>query len=116
MPNQTQQPQQGSRISNTEWGLVIGALATIDLTQFFLDVLLVGPFVNPFIDIVVGMALPFYLKIRGVKLDSKKIGGMIGAFFLELIPGFDALPLWCLDGFMNMMLDKADKKLPKLPI
>lgn len=101
----------GSRMSNTEWGLLIGALATIDLVQFILDVFLIGLVANRFIDIVVGMSLPFYLRMRGVRLDSKKIGGMVGTFLLEMIPGFDALPLWCLDGFLNFTLDKADKKL-----
>lgn len=111
-----EQPQQGSKISNTEWGLVIGVLVVIDIVQFILDLYIIGILANRIIDFGVGMALPFYLKIRGVKLDSKKIGGMILAFLLEQIPGLDALPLWSLDGVMNMMLDKADKKLPKLPI
>ena len=111
-----QQPQQGSKISNTEWGLVIGALVIVDIAQFVLDMFVVGLIANRLIDFGVGMTLPFYLKIRGVKLDSKKIGGMIGSFLLEQIPGLDALPLWSLDGIMNMILDKADKKLPKLPI
>lgn len=101
----------GSKISNTEWGLVIGALLAIDVFQFILDMFVIGVVANRFIDMGVGMILPFYLKIRGVKLDKKKIGGMVGAFFLEMVPGLDALPLWSLDGVMNMVWDKADKKI-----
>lgn len=104
----------GSKISNTEWWLVIGALAVIDLVQIVLDIFVIGAVANRFIDFVVGISLPFYLKICGVKLDSKKIGGMVAAFFLEQIPGLDALPLWCLDGFTNMLWDKADKKKAEL--
>jgi hypothetical protein len=100
----------GSKISNTEWWLVISFLGLIDVIQIILDVLLIGVIANRVIDLVIGMALPFYMKIRGVKMDSKKIGGMIGTFIFEQIPGLDALPLWSLDGVMNMMLDKADKK------
>ena len=111
-----EQPQQGSKISNFEWGLVIGSLAVVDIVQFVLDMFIIGLVANRLIDIVVGMALPLYLKLRGVKLDFKKVGGMLGAFILEQTPGLDALPLWSLDGVMNMVWDKADKKLPKLPI
>lgn len=101
----------GSKISNIEWSFIIGTLIVIDLIQIILDVLIIGLVANRIIDLCVGIALPFYLKIRGVKLDSKKIIGMVGAFLFEQVPGLDALPLWSLDGVMNMMLDKADRKI-----
>ncbi len=115
MEDQNQKPA-GSKISNLEWGLVIGATAVVDVVQFVLDIFVIGAIVNRFIDIVVGMTLPFYFYIRGVKLDSKKVLGMAGAFGLEMVPGLDALPLWTLDVVYTMSMDKLDKKLPKLPI
>ncbi len=103
----------GSKISNTEWGLVIGALLVVDGVQALLNFFAVGVLVNRFINIFVGMMIPLYLKLRGVKLDTKKIGSMIGGFGLEMIPVFDFLPVWTAIGVRNMMLDKADKKLKK---
>jgi len=103
----------GSKISNTEWGLVIGALLVIDGVQLLLDFLLIGPFFNGYIDLAVGMTFPIYMRLRGVTLDSKKVGGMVGTFLFEIIPGFDALPLWCLDGALNCWLDNKDKKKRK---
>lgn len=99
-----------SRISNTEWGLINGLLIMVDIVQTILDFFVLGLLANRFIDIFIGMALPLYLKMRGVDLDKKKVWSMIGAFFFEMIPVVDALPLWSLDGFIMMGLDKADKK------
>jgi hypothetical protein len=119
-PKQTQtqqsKPSKGSKISNTEWGLVIGALMWVDLIQFFLDGFAIGIIANRFIDIVVGMSLAFYFWIRKVKMDQKKVLTLIGSFIGEEIPGLDALPLWSADGIVTMMWDKADKNLPNLPI
>jgi hypothetical protein len=64
--------QSGSRIGNTEWGLVIGAAVVLDIGQWVLDILLIGVALNPLIDISVGMALPLYFHIRGVKLTPKR--------------------------------------------
>jgi len=76
----------------------------------------VGVVANRFIDIATGMIKTFYLWVRGVRLDSKKIWALIGAFIFEEVPGLDALPLWTLDGVMDMVWDKADKKiLSKVP-
>ena len=50
--------KKGSKISNTEWGLVIGALFVIDLIQIGLDLLAqVGVILNRFIDVFVGCAV-----------------------------------------------------------
>jgi len=118
-PQEIQQssPRKGSKISSAEWWLVIGALAFVDLVQIVLDLFAgIGAVVNRFIDIVVGMALPLYCHIRGVNLDTKRIVSMVASFFGEEIPVVDALPLWTLDGLLLMTWDKADKKLPSLPI
>ncbi len=115
MEEQQKKPS-GSKISNTEWGLVIGALVIVDLVQFGLDSLLVGVFVNWLIDIAVGMALPFYFYLRGVKMDWKKGGALGLTFLLETlgIGWLDSLPLWSLDGVVTMVLDKGDRILKKV--
>ncbi len=82
----------------------------VDLFQVILVMLAIGLLVNRFIDAGVGMALPFYLRIRGVKMDSKKIMSMVGAFLLEMVPGVDSLPLWCMDGYIMMRLDRISHK------
>jgi hypothetical protein len=113
-----QQPKpSGSKIGNIEWGLVIGAVVLVDLVQLWLNVYVVGVLINRLIDIVVGMALPFYFWIRGVKLNSKKVLSIIATFVGEEIPVFDSLPLWTLDVLLIMAWDKADGKITKaLPI
>lgn len=104
-----------SRVSNTEWGLLIGAAGMVDLFQLVLDVLgQIGVLANRFIDIAMGMALPFYLHMRGVKLDSKKVASMAVSFLLEEVPEVDALPLWCADVIAIMFWDKADQALEKV--
>ena len=106
-----------SKVSNTEWGLVIGALACVDGAQVFLDIVFFG-WLNPLIDIMVGASLTLYCFLRGVKLDSKKALSILGSFLIELVgtQTLDTLPLWSLDGIALMLLDKADGKLPNLPI
>lgn len=107
---------QKSKISNVEWGLFIGALVVVDLAQIVLEWILIGFLLNPLIDIFVGMAIPFYLHIRGENIaDSKRIFGFIGTFFGEMIPGVDELPLWTLDGIYNMFLSKSEAVLEQVP-
>ena len=107
---------QTSKISNIEWGLVIGALLTVDLGQIVLEWLVIGLILNPFIDIFVGMSLALYLQLRGQSLASpKRLFGLIGTFVGELIPVVDELPLWCLDGIFNMVISKSDTIMSKIP-
>ncbi len=105
----------GPNISNTEWALYISALLLVDIVQAFLEWVAIGFFVNPFIDIFTGMSKAFYMQTRGLNLsDSRRIMGLLGTFFLELIPLVDELPLWCLDGVYDMILYKNDEKIRKL--
>ena len=106
-----------SKISNTEWGMVIGALFIIDIIQVCLNLIgipflaSIGTIVNRFIDVAVGLAWPTYLKLRGVNLNSIKVMSIGIAFIFEMIPGIDALPLWGLDGLYMLFLVKAEEKL-----
>jgi hypothetical protein len=110
-----QKPKSGSKISDVTWGLLIGAAIIIDIIQVGLDLLAgFGLLLNRFIDIAVGMALPFTFWMLGVKLDSKKILTWIASFLLEEIPIIDALPLWSLDVVVTMAWDKAGGQIEKV--
>jgi len=97
-------------MGKTEWHFLIGAAVTVDLMQAMLDFFGIGLVINRFIDIVVGMALPFYLSIRGVKMTGRRVGSIIGAFILEEIPGIDALPLWTADVLYIYATVRAEEK------
>ena len=101
-------------ISDTEWWLAIGFLATMDLTMFLLDFTGIGEVVDPFIDGFIGMAYPFYLHIRGQDVtENKRLAGIIVTFLTGLFSdGF--LDFWFLDGYYNMMLYKAEEKAERL--
>jgi hypothetical protein len=103
-----------TKISNTEWGLLIGAALTVDFVQFLLDILVIGLGLNPFIDVAMGMSVPFYFTMRGQKMTQGRIGTLITTFFLELIPGMDDLPLWSADIVLMMLMSKAEEKAKKL--
>lgn len=111
-----EESKSGSKITRTEWGLVIGALLTIDAVQFGLDMAFgIGFFVNPFIDILIALAWPFYLRLRGVNLNTLKIIVNIAALFFEITP-LGAMPLWFLDGIIMFLIVKIEEKLKKVPV
>jgi hypothetical protein len=100
------------KISNIEWGLVIGALFTVDILQVLLNFFAIVVVINRFITMFMWMAWLFYLKMRGQKLISpKKLGSMIATYIGEIIPLLDSLPLWGINGIVTMMLTKAEEKI-----
>jgi hypothetical protein len=104
-----------SKISNFEWGMVIGLFVCIDLTQFFLDWTGIGEFINPVIDPAIGISLWFYFWMRGVDMkDGKRMLSMVCTFIGESIPVIDALPLWTMDVLIIFFSIKAEKTLKKL--
>jgi hypothetical protein len=111
-----------SKISNTEWWLVIGALFTIDAIQIGIEWLLIwfagtSVVVNFCIDLFVGMSFGFYLHWRGENLaNPKRLFGLLGTMGLEMIPGVDELPLWGLDGIYNMIISKSERVIKNTPI
>lgn len=104
-------PESGSKISNTEWGMAIFALLLIDLSEIGLDALFgIGAFTNPFIDLLVNMAWPTYLYLRGVNLKSaKNLATLLIGGGLQLIPGFDGF--WAIEGTVIMFITKAEEKI-----
>jgi hypothetical protein len=105
-----EEPKQ-QQLSNITWGFLIGTAVVIDATQVVLDWLIIGLVANRYIDIVVGMGLSFALWILGVKMNKKKIISIVTAFFLEMAPLLDALPLWTLDVILIMAFEKAEGKI-----
>ncbi len=105
-----------SKISNTEWGLVLGAFLIIDLVQFLLDLFFEsGVIINRFIDIGVEISYSFYLWIRGEVGSGSddmtmKVLGMVATFLGEEIPDLDALPFWSLDHCYNWWLAVQNNK------
>lgn len=108
-----------SRISNVEWGLFLLVLGLVDFFQFFIEwiaiafslgtMLIVTSMINFYIDLAVAFLLPLSLRLRGQKVTKPgQLGGLIGTFLLEMIPGIDELPLWTLDGVYYMVTIKAE--------
>ncbi|HEY4498726.1 MAG TPA: hypothetical protein VJH94_01545, partial [Candidatus Paceibacterota bacterium] len=107
-----------SGISIFEWCLAVGAVLVVDVIQFLielLDLTIVGAIVplvvNRFIDVVVGLALGFYYKLRGIDLDTKRILTFMGAVLGEFMPVADALPLWTADVILMMSMDIGERQL-----
>lgn len=108
--------EEKSKISYTEWFLVISALFMVDLVQLVLDFFVIGVILNRFIDIFVGMAWALYLQLRGESLaDIKRLIGLLTTFVAEEVPGLDALPFWGLDGLYTMSISKGKGNLKKIP-
>ncbi len=104
-----------SKISNIEWGLVIGVLFTIDIAQILIEWLMIwiagaSIVINLIIDVVVGFSFALYLRLRGESLaNPKRLIGLLATFGLEMFPLVSELPLWGLDGIYNMMISNSDK-------
>lgn len=105
-----------SKISNTEWFLVISFLFILDLLQVALDWMLIGFVLNPFLDGLIGMSFAFYLQMRGESLaNGKRAFGIIATFIIEMVPGLDELPLWGLDGLFNFFLSRQNGNSSNVP-
>ncbi len=103
--------KQKSKISNTEWWLVIGALATADLTMILLDFTGIGEFIDPFIDSFIAMAFPFYLHMRGQDMkNNKRIASIVATWLIGLVSD-GVFDFWFLDGLYNKYLAKAEDAL-----
>ena len=99
-----------SKISNIEWGLMIGVALLFDGVQFFLDVVLIGLIVNRLISIWAWLTFYLWLKIKGVKnfRGWLAIGGIA-----EIIPVIAALPFWTGMIIVIMIKNKTKEILPK---
>lgn len=97
-----------SKIITAEWGLVIGAVVTIDIIEGLLDGVAIGLIINRFIDLFVGFTLFFYFTLRGVKMTWQRSVSLLFAFVAEMIPIVDIAPLWSVDVVYIMLSVKAE--------
>jgi hypothetical protein len=103
-----------SKISNFEWGILIGAALILDIFQLVLDSFGGGIFINPPLDIFIGIALQQYFKRRGVKANWKQWISWIGAPALEFFTA-SIFPLgWVLEVGATMIIDKGEKAAGKI--
>lgn len=100
-----------SKISNFEWGALIGVAVAIDIFQILLDLAGVGIFINSLLDLMIGVALQRYFKFRGVKGSWKQWISWLGAPALEFFTA-SIFPLgWVLEVIITMLIDKAEGKV-----
>ncbi len=99
----------GSKISNAEWGLILGAAAMVDLGQLVLDIMAIGLAANRIIDLGVVATLPLYLTLRGFKLDTQVLLLIGGSFLAEEVPVLDVAPFWTFDVWRLWQIDKKRK-------
>ena len=94
---------QRSKVSNFEWGLVIGLLFFIDIIQKILDFLVIGEVINRFADILIGGGFLFYLIIRGEfnnpETRNRMTVAFLATFVAEEIPVVDIAVFWSIDGW-----------------
>ncbi len=94
-----------------EWGLLIGALALIDLCEIGLDAIFgIGLAINPFIDFFVAGSLLLYCKIRGITLSKERLLSIGAALVGESLAGEG---LWVVDGLYICFSVKAEEYIEK---
>lgn len=103
-----------SKMNNTEWGLVIGALFFLDTIQLVLTyVFLIGFGINEFLDAFVAWTLALYLYLRGA-IDRNRLIVLIGGWIAEA--GTDGgIPLWGLVGVALYFMSKGEKIIEQVP-
>lgn len=57
------------------------------------------------------MTFSLWFKLSGMKFDSKIVSTTVGTFFIELIPGLNALPAWTLSIVVIFMFFQTKKIL-----
>jgi hypothetical protein len=99
------------KMTNTKWALLFGAAVFMDVFQIFLDVILIGLFINPPIDLGIGVALTYYMRKQGVKPTVGKMIAWIGVPFIEVFTA-GGLPFWWLDVIFLFVLEKIGGAKP----
>lgn len=107
------------KMSNTEWGLLLGVAITVDISLMVLEWLLlwmgVSLIIIPIIDIFFGLCLALYLQLRGQSFANwKRLLAFIASFIGEIIPILGEAPLWSLDVVYYYTLAKAEEKAEKI--
>lgn len=105
----------------TMWAMIAVALF-FDGIQFAANLMTFIPFVGFILALVVSSGvslfawLTFFLwfHLSGIKFDSKIAVTTVGAFFIELIPLLNALPVWTLSVVLVFLFLKTKKITSKI--
>ena len=103
------------RISGATSFFMILSAGFMDGLQILLEWLVIGLFINWFIDICVWFLFLLWFKSKGVNLMNFKKGLIFnGLAFLEIIPVVGELPLWILDISVIVAMVKTEDKATKI--
>jgi len=101
------------RISGATGFFMLFAAGSMDGLQILLEWLVIGLFINWFIDICVWGLFFLWFKSKGVNFNLKKRLIFNGLAFLEIIPVVGELPLWILDISAMIVIVKTEDKMVK---
>lgn len=87
---------------------IIAAAIMIDIIQAILTPLWAGLLVNPIISVGAAYIFNRWFKIYGISMLSKENMGLFyGTIAAELIPFFDALPVWTTAVVLTLVRNKT---------
>lgn len=79
-----------------KWGLLYLFAGFVDILQLILNFFAVGIAINRFIDVAIGIGIPGFLHLNGIKISDNMVL-YLSIFLGEQIPLVDSLPLWTLE-------------------
>jgi hypothetical protein len=85
--------------------------ACFDLSQAFLEWILIGIVINPILDIGVGFLFHRIFKSKGVNFKGTIALVFFGLAFLEFVPVVAEFPLWTIDIIAVIIMTKAEDRL-----
>lgn len=89
---------------------IIAAAIIIDVAQAILTPLWVGLLINPIISVGAAYIFNRWFKIYGIHMLSKNnIGLFYGTIAAELVPFFDALPVWTTGVVLTLVRNNTSK-------
>ena len=82
-------------ISNGSAFFMIAVALLIDGLQILLDLVLIGFLLDPLLDILATIIFAIWFSHHGQSvMSAKRAGGFLVTVVAELVPGFDAIPMW----------------------
>ncbi len=114
----SEKKEKKERISSIEAMLMIGVALVIDLVQAFLEFILVGIVLNPFISIFAALTFWFWFHAKGVSfMSGKKIATSSVSALIEIFPILGGLPALTVGVLAMVSIVKTEDKLGiKLPL
>lgn len=71
--------------------------------------LILEPLIAGGVSLFAFITFSLWFKLSGMKFDSKIVATTVGTFFIELIPGLNALPAWTLSVVLVFLFIKTKK-------